>query len=300
MTSKDEPMAAVSTFGQLLITGILQGGVYVLISIGLTLIFGVMGVINFAHADFLMLGMYISLFTFLAFGISPVFIFFLVLPAFFLLGVVLERLLIEPIIDRSEESQLILTFGLLLVIQNLALGFWGPNPQQLRAGLFNGVIKLGPFILDKGKSISFVFAAAATIAVFLLLKTQYGRVIRATAEDVTLARYTGIDVTKVRMAVFGLGIALTASAGTMLVTYFPVSPRIGFTFLIIMFVVVVLGGLGSVRGAAIAGFAIGIVEQLSTVWIPLELQESVVFVLFLLIIFVRPDGLFGGGREVNL
>jgi branched-chain amino acid transport system permease protein len=287
-------MVDAVTIVQAILTGLMQGGVYALISIGLTIIFGVLGIINFAQADFMMLGMYATLTIFLSLLVSPIILFFLLLPVFILFGAVIQRVLIEPIIDEQEDAQLILTFGMLLIIQNSVLAIFGSSPQTISVPYSSSAIFIAGLSLNQAKAIAFVFAIATALAVFLFLRyTEFGRAIRATADNTTAAGYAGINVQWVYMIAFGLGIALTASAGALLVMYFPASPTVGFEFIVLMFVVTVAGGLGSVKGALIAGLAIGVIESLSIVWLPLELQPATIFVLFLLVVIFRPQGLFG-------
>ena len=241
-------MVEFTTIIQAMLTGLMQGGVYALISIGLTIIFGVLGIINFAHAEFMMLGMYATVVMFLGYSISPLLAFFLLLPLFLALGALIQRVLIEPILDEQEDAQLILTFGVLLILQNAALIGFGSNPQTMNVAFSSEAFRLFGFTVNQAKAIAFVFALGAAGATFAFLRfTEFGRAIRATANNSTAAGYAGIDVRRVYMAAFGLGIALTATAGALLVMYYPVSPTVGFEFIVLMFVVVVLGGLGSVR-----------------------------------------------------
>jgi len=287
-------MADVATIVQAALTGLMQGGVYALISIGLTIIFGVLGIINFAQADFMMLGMYVAFTLFVSFAISPILLFFLLLPAFIVFGAVIQRVLIEPIIDEQEDAQLILTFGILLILQNAILTIYGSSPQTISVPYSTSSFALLGITVNQAKAIAFVFALATALAVYLFLRrTEFGRAIRATADNSVAAGYAGIDVQWVYMVAFGLGVALTASAGALLVMYYPASPTVGFEFIVLMFVVVVAGGLGSVKGALLAGLTIGVIENLSVVWLPLELQPAVIFVLFLLVVLFRPQGLFG-------
>lgn len=287
-------MVDIGSVVQAMLTGLMQGGVYALISIGLTIIFGVLGIINFAHAEFLMLGMYAALVLFLGFSISPLLAFFLLLPLFLVVGAIIQRTLIEPILDEQEDAQLILTFGILLILQNGALIGFGSAPQTMNVSYSTSAIGFAGFAVNQAKAIAFAFAIAASAATYAFLQyTEFGRAIRATANNSDAAEYAGINVRRVYMATFGLGIALTACAGALLVMYYPVSPTVGFNFIVLMFVVVVLGGLGSVEGALVAGILIGIIESLSSVWLPLELQPATAFLLFLLVVLLRPQGLFG-------
>jgi len=285
---------------QSVLTGLMQGGIYALISIGLTIIFGVMGIINFAQADFMMLGMYGSLVIVAAFAINPLIVFFALIPVFLIIGGVIQKTLINPIIDEQEDAQLILTFGILLILENGALIVFGSSPQSLDVSYAVTALSFGPFSVSEAKFISFVFAIGLAAVVFFLLQyTEYGRAMRATANNHEVAEYSGIDVGNMYTAAFALGITLTASAGALLVMYYPASPTVGFDFVLLMFVVVVLGGLGSVKGAVVAGFIIGVVQQVSIVFLPLQVEPGVVFVLFLIVLLVKPEGIYGtAAREV--
>ena len=285
---------------QSLLTGLMQGGVYALISIGLTLIFGVMGIINFAQADFMMLGMYGSLVIVGALTINPLIVFFLLIPVFLLLGGAVQKTLINHIIDEQEDAQLILTFGILLILENGALAVFGPSPESLTVSYSVTAIPIGPFTINQAKAIAFIFALGLAGTMFLFLRyTEFGRAMRATANNHDVASYSGINVGNMYTAAFALGIMLTACAGSLLIMYYPASPTVGFDFILLMFVVVVLGGLGSIKGALVAGLLIGVIEQVSVIWLPLEIQPGVVFVLFLIVLLVKPEGLYGEAtREV--
>lgn len=287
-------MVDIVTVGQAVLTGLMQGSVYALISIGLTIIFGVLGVINFAQAEFMMLGMYGALMLFLKLGISPLIAFFLSLPVFLIIGGGLQQTLIEPILEEKEETQLILTFGLLLILQNGALIIFGSGSRTMDISYSTHAFKIVMFSVNQAKAIAFLFAISTALSTYLFLRyTEFGRAIRATANNSTAAAYAGIDIQRVYTAAFGLGIALTAAAGALLIMYYPVSPTVGFRFIVLMFVVVVFGGLGSIKGALIAGLLIGVFESLSSLVLPLELQPAIVFVLFLAVVLLRPQGLYG-------
>lgn len=279
---------------QSFVTGVLQGGVYAQMSIGLTIIFGVMKIINFAQAEFLMLGMYAAFFISTMLGISPLLSFFIVLVLFAVVGILVFRLTIVPVLDASEDTQLIVTFGTLLMLQAAALAFIGPGLKSLTLDYSTSSFRIGFIYANQAKVIAFAYAAVMIAATFYLLqRTDFGRAMRATANNTQTAAYFGIDVGRIYMLAYGIGIGLTASTGALLMMYEPVFPTVGAEFIILMFVVVVLGGLGSVKGALIAGLLIGVIEQIAVIWLPLQLQPSLAFVLFLLVLFVRPQGLFG-------
>ena len=288
-------MALLNSLVQAIVVGILQGGIYALISVGLTLIFGVLGIVNFAQAEFLMLGMYTSFFLFVALAVDPFLSALAIIPLFFLFGIVVYRLLIDPLLETAdEESQLVVTFGLLLVLQSVTLIWLGPSTRLVNVGWSTTNLTLGSVVIGYDKLFAFVFAGLMLSLTYLFLnRTMLGKAIKATANDVNLARYSGINTKRIYALTFGIGIALTASAGSFVVTYFPAYPSVGFEFIIIMFVVVVLGGMGNIKGAAIAGLMIGVLEQVAVIWIPLQLQPSLAYVVFVLVIMFRPEGVFG-------
>lgn len=277
-----------------IVNGIMQGSVYAMMAIGLTIIFGVMDIINFSQAEFLMLGMYGSFFLVTLTGISPLIGFFVIFALFVVLGMLVFRVSIRPVLDAPEDSQVVVTFGMLLALQSAALAAFGPGLRTLSLEYSTTAFELGFVSVNQAKAIAAVYALASIgVTFYLLQRTDFGRTMRATANNTQTAAYVGINVKRVYMYAYGLGVALTASTGALFMMYHPVFPTVGFEFIILMFVIVVFGGLGSVKGALVAGLFIGILEQVAIIWLPLQLQPSLAFVLFLVILFVKPEGLFG-------
>ncbi|HZI80150.1 MAG TPA: branched-chain amino acid ABC transporter permease [Vicinamibacterales bacterium] len=290
---------AVADLAQYVVTGLLVGGVYALMSIGLALIFGVMRVVNFAQGDFMMLGMYVTFFLAVGGGVDPLLGALVTIPPFFLLGVLVHRLLLVRVTgggdpQRMMDSQLILTLGLSLIITNGTTMLLTPMPRGIRTTYATQAFNVGPLLLNQARSYAFVMALLLAGVVYLFLtRTDRGKALRAAADDPEAASYQGIDVRAMHGLAFGVGIALVAAAGGLLATYHPIEPTVAVNFIVLMFVAVVLGGLGSIPGAFAGGLLIGLVQSLTLLILPFQLQNVGVFITFLLVLYLRPQGLFG-------
>ncbi len=292
---------SLALFLQLLVAGVLLGGVYALISIGLTLIFGVMRVVNFAHGEFLMLGMYLAYFLVTAAHLNPYAALIVVAPALYLFGLVVEILVIKPTIGRSDVVQVFATVGLSIVLQAGALMAFSANVLGLNVPVTNALIQAGPLSVGVPQVLAFAAALLVAAALFAFLgRTDVGRAIRATAQDRGAAALMGIDVGAIYRLTFGLGSAMTGLAGALLMPIYSVSPTVGEQFVLVAFVVVVLGGMGSVTGALVGGLLIGVVETFSGFVIDPQWKQAVYFVIFLAVLVFRPAGLFGtrGSEEL--
>ncbi|QTL02046.1 branched-chain amino acid ABC transporter permease [Aquabacter sp. L1I39] len=302
---------------QALAAGILAGAIYGLMCVGLGLIFGVMRVINFAQGDFMMLGMYAAYYLFLTFGIQTIFgsvigpyvAIVLSAPLLFLFGYFIHKLLISRVTGQRTAqlegeghfAQLILTLGIALVLQNGGLIVFGSVLASIRTPLSSSAWELGPFwgdyvsiFVNKSRGIAALFSVVAMVGLWLLIaRTRLGKALRASADNPVAATYMGIDIDRSYRIAFGLGTAVTALAGGLLATNYPFHPFIGLEYVIVMYAGVVLGGMGSITGAFWGGMTIGLVQQLSTLVLPTQLQNAAIFVVFLLIIFLRPQGFFG-------
>jgi branched-chain amino acid transport system permease protein len=289
----------VAELVQYVATGLLVGGVYALMSIGLALIFGVMRVVNFAQGDFMMLGMYLTYYYALAGGIDPLLGALLTIPPFFAAGVLVHRVLLARVTGggdpaREMDAQLILTLGLSLVITNATTMLLTPTPRAIRTSYATQAFALGPVLVNEARAYAFGMALLLAAAVYAFLtRTDLGKALRAAADDPEAAGYQGIDVRRMHGLAFGTGIALVAAAGGLLATYYPIEPNVAVNFIVLMFVAVVLGGLGSIPGAFVGGLIIGLVQSLTVLVLPLQLQNVGVFVAFLLVLYLRPQGLFG-------
>lgn len=284
---------------QALVGGILNGGVYGLLAIGLTLIFGVIKVINFAQCSFMMIGMYITFWCFKLLGINPYFSLLIVIPVLFLLGYVTEHFLINHILGAIHQVQLLLTFGLLLIIENGANFLWGVRSRTVQVVLPMSALAVGPVNVPLLRL--FAFMAAFFLAVFLyfiLKKTDIGKAIRAASDDRRSAELMGIDVRKIYNVAFGIGCACAGAAGTLIIPFFHVNPYIGDVFLNTIFIVVVLGGLGNFIGALFGGIVIGIAESFGVTFVPGGTTGQIIpFIIFILVCFFKPEGMFGAKRQ---
>jgi branched-chain amino acid transport system permease protein len=276
-----------------LVNGILSGGVYSLASVGLSLIFGVMGIANFAHGAFLMTGMYVAYWLFKLLGIDP---FIGLLPAMafmFLMGWFLQKYILNTLIDAPHFNGFLLTIGLGLFISNLAYFLW-PDHKQLQVAYQNTAIPLTSD-LDIGVVRLGAFFVASVLAVFLyyfLKKTDLGKAIRGTAQSKLGAQISGINVTKIYCLTFGIGAACSGAAGAVIAPYYPISHDAGDYFSLLAFVIVCLGGMGNPTGALVGGLIIGLAESLGSLIIPGGQKELVVYIIFLVILFLKPTGLF--------
>jgi branched-chain amino acid transport system permease protein len=281
---------------QAIVSGLLIGGVFALIALGLTLIFGVMKIINFAHGDFLMLGMYFSFFLSVMAGMNPYISALLSLPLFFALGWVIQARLIRPVLDAPENIQILATVGISLVLQNAALFMFSPDFQSLRLSFGAQTFSVAGVAVSYVRLIACVVSLSTAAGVFLFLsRTDTGKALRACAEQQTGAMVVGIDVGRMYKIAFGLGTACVALAGVLMTPFFYIAPQVGLPFTLIAFVTVVLGGLGSVPGALVGGLIIGVVESLGEILLPSpSMKQMATFSVFLLILLVRPQGLLGG------
>jgi branched-chain amino acid transport system permease protein len=279
---------------QSLLNGFLMGGVYGLIAIGLTVIFGVMKIINFAHGALMMLGMYLTFFLVSTYHMDPYLTILIVLPLLFIIGMIFQKLLIAPIMNAPEHNQLFLTLGVQLFLQNMAVFLWTPDYKIMRTSYG----KINYYIGDI--SISLVHLLAFALAVFFVLilyvilhKTDLGRAIRAASEQPVGARLMGINIKRIFWITFGIGAACAGVAGTAVTPFFPVYPYVGDVFVLTAYVVVVLGGMGSVFGAFVGGIIIGLADSIGAMILPGAMKSILTFIIFILILLFKPNGLFG-------
>ncbi len=315
-----QSLPALETVLQTIATGLLVGFTYGLMCVALGLIFGIMRLINFAQGDFLMLGMYFAVAVLSGLGLGsfmgplPALLLAALasIPVFFVVGWIIHKLLLARIganrkMTEGEvhQTQLIMTLGISLVLSNGALMVFGSTPVSLNTPMASQAFVLDPFggadvlvFLNEARVLAAVAALLATGGLYALLhRTDLGRKLRASADNPLAATYMGIDVILSYRVTFGLGFGLTALAGVMVATYYPFQPYVGLDFVIVMYAGVVLGGMGSVMGSFWGGVIIGLVQQLSTLVLPMQLQGTTVFVVFLLILLIRPQGLFGRSVE---
>ena len=288
---------------QLVVSGLLIGGVYALISIGLTLIFGVMRIVNFAHGEFLMVAMFAAFWLFELTGLSPFMAAPIVALLLFLFGALTYLLIIRRTVGSPMVVQIFATVGLGLVMQNAALVLWSGDFRTIRSAAANSVLKVAGIQVSYPLLVASLAAIAIALLLFAFVAWTYpGKAIRATVQDRTAAQLMGIDIDKVYLLTFALGSGLVGIAGALLAPAYPIFPAVGTNFGLASFVVVVLGGMGSMTGALLGGLLIGLVETLSGFFIDSALKQAVYFVVFILVLVFRPAGLLGqrGAEEVGL
>lgn len=280
---------------QAIVDGLLIGGVYAVLSLGLTLVFGVMGIVNFAHAQFVMVGMYAAWFAWARLGLDPLLASPLAFAAAFVLAALLERLLIRRVLSAPPAAQVFLTVGLLIALENVALIAFGSDYRSVHTGYQTSSVRLGSLYLSVPYLAAFGLSAATAAALWLFLRyTWTGRAMRATAQDPMAASLVGVNPARMIQLAFALGAGLTAFGGAVVLPYITVSPGIGGQFVVLMFTVVVLGGLGDVGGALVGGLVAGVIQSVSVLVFPIQLQNLVLFVVFVAVLAVRPQGLLRG------
>jgi branched-chain amino acid transport system permease protein len=282
---------------QALINGVLTGGVYSLMAVGLSLIFGVMRVINFAHGDMMVWGMYLSLWLFTTLGLDPYLSIPLTGAAVFLLGAAIQRGLVNRILAAPHEMQILLMMGVALVLENLALMVWGPDPRRVNVAYGLSTFWMGPIVVDLPRLVTFALALTLALVLYLFLRrTDLGRMIRAASDNQTGALLVGTDITKVFTLAFGVGAACVGAAGSLMTPLLPFTPSSGLLFTVTSFNIVIIGGMGNLLGAFVGGLLVGVSESLGAVLLVPSLKEIVGFVLLVVILLFRPQGLLGGRR----
>ena len=287
------PTVEVRVLLQAIVSGLLAGGVYALIGVGLNLIFGVMKIINFAHGSLLMLGMYSTYWLFTFFKIDPYLSLAITVPLLFLVGIIIQKTLIHPIMEHPENNQLVLTMGVMLFLENLALFLWGPDFRTVKVSYVGTVFSLFTIRVNLLRFIAFAGGLFLALLLYIFLKkTDMGKAIRASSEEREGASVVGISVKKVHLISFGMGTACVGAAGTLITPFFYLSPHVGHLFLLTAFMVVVMGGMGSFVGAILGGFIIGLTESLGAVMLPGSVGQIIPFSLFVILLLFKPTGLF--------
>ncbi|WP_412029265.1 branched-chain amino acid ABC transporter permease [Deinococcus yunweiensis] len=286
--------AAVTALIQTIAQGLLTGGLYALIGTGLSLIFGVMRVINFAHGDFLAIGMFITLALFRAFNFDPYVSLLVAAPVGFALGYGIQRVILARLGDRLTEASMLATLGLGLIISNTLLLTFGAQPQNINVAYATQTVQLGGVQL----SIPLIVAGVGTLVAigglnFLLYRTELGRAIRATAQNPLGAELQGVKTGRIQAIVFGLGVAFAAIAGVLLMPLLYAFPTVGENYTTKAFIVTVLGGLGNLPGAVVGGLVLGTIESLGAFYISNNYRDAYGLIAFLLVLLLRPEGLFG-------
>ncbi len=263
-------------------------------AVGLTLIFGVMRVVNFAHGDMMVWGMYLAFMLSGRAGLDPYVSFPLCALALFALGMAVQRGLVDPIIEAPHEMQILLMLGVALVLENTALLAFGPEPNRVRSPLARLTWDLGPLYVDVARLVTFGVAVVLTLALWLFLyRTEMGRLIRAAADNQYGARVIGADVRRIYAVAFGIGAACVGAAGALVAPILPFQPSTGLSLSVTSFNIVIIGGMGSLLGAFIGGLLVSVAESLGAVFQRPSLKELFSFSLLILILLFRPAGLFG-------
>ena len=285
-------------FVQHLLNGLLIGGIYALMGIGLTLVFGVMNVVNFAHGQFYMLGAFVMYSVFTLAGVPYLLALLVAAMAIGLLGVIIERLLLRPIRDQPVDVPMLATIGLSIFLANMALIIWGPTPKDTGLPFPLVGVKVGPLTLTPMRVFVLVAALVIIFASHLFLKrSSMGKAIRATFQDREAAALMGVDVDFVNMFTFGWGAAMAALAGGLLAPFFQVFPTMGAIVTAKSFAVVIVGGLGSFPGAILAGLLLGIAESLGAGYVSSGYRDAIAFILIIVVLVIRPTGLLGNQAQ---
>lgn len=290
----------MTTFGQLLISGILIGSIYALMSMGLTLVFGVLRVVNFAHGEFLMVAMYGAWAITHGLGLNPYFAAMAIVPAMILFGGLVYLLIVRPGLDKPHLVVVFATMGLSIFLQNIALMVMTADLLDVPP-LFSRSVVVGPFYFKPELVLGFVVTILCTLGLQWTIKSTYiGKAIRATVQDGEAAMLMGIPVPKIFLVTFAAGSALVGLAACVMLPLFSVFPTVGLNFVLIAFVIVVLGGMGSVGGALLGGICVGVVQSLSSYYVAPAFGQMFFFILFLLVMIFRPNGLFGQKGAANI
>jgi branched-chain amino acid transport system permease protein len=277
---------------QLVIGGLLGGALYALLACGLNLVFGVMRVINIAHAELMLVGSFITYVLYDTFGLHPLVSLFIAVPLVFVLGMFLQRVLIERVVGRPELMSLLLTYGLSIVLMNLGLEVFSSDFKSVPE--LQGSFLVGDYVISKPRGAAGVVSLVVTLGVYFYLeRARMGKAIRAVAEHAEVATICGIDVVRVRMLTFGLAAAMAAAAGVMLTMIYSFSPDTGADFILKCFAIIIIGGMGNFLGALYGGIMLGVVEALVGGFVSTQWAEAVAYLLLVLVLLIRPTGLKG-------
>ena len=284
----------MEVFLQTLVAGVLKGGLYALIGIGMTLIMGVMGIINLAHGQMMMVAMYITYVFFHYFGIDPYATLLISMPSLFVLGVLMQRFLLNPLMKVDSilpENQVLMTVGIGMVLTEIARFIFTSNYLSVKTSYSTAAIHIGGISFSLALCIAFVFACVLTVGLFLfLIKTDLGRSIRAVAQDGEAAELMGINSEQIKVITMGIGAALVAAAGNLLLPIYYLFPDIGGPFTRKAFVITILGGLGSTVGAIFGGVTLGLAEAFGATYIGMDFEDMIGLIIFLLVLLFLPGG----------
>jgi len=279
---------------QVLLSGIFAGLIYGLISIGLSLIWGIMDMVNFSHADFMMLSMYAAFVAFTRLALDPLFSLPFIVVLMFVIGIVVYRTVIRRMVGSEMVYQILCTFGIVVFLQSLAQFLWSANYQMIKNPIISGSILFGNLSLQKGQMVAgMACLITAGLVWWFINKTKVGWALQATAQNKEAAPLVGINVDRMFALAWGIGLASVGVAGVLLANFYYIYPQVGATFQLLALIAVALGGFGSIPGAILAGLTIGLIEALSGYFIEPAYKYVVVFTLYIIVVLVRPQGLFG-------
>lgn len=291
------------TLVQQILNGLIQGSLYVVVALGLTLIYGVLVQINFAHADFLMLGAFAGYLGVTRLGLPYEISVVVATLVGALLGVFIEFAIFRPLRKRKTDQlrPLVATVGVAILLQNVALLYFGPNPRQYPSPYTQMTLNFGGLYLSYQRAIVFTVSVAAIVALFIFLRrTASGRAMRAVSQDAAAASLMGINVSRIILITFVIGSALAGLGGGLLGPLLVIEPTVGANIIVIAFAIVVIGGFGNVNGTVIAGLLVGVIESLVTGYLEAGLASLVIFVILLFTLAVRPTGLIAERVDENV
>ncbi len=287
-------MISLTMIIQLVVNGLLRGSIYALAAIGMTLIFGVMNIVNFAHGSLMMVAMYITFWLFTLLGMDPYLSLVISVPVLFVLGGLIEKYLIHRSLEGPEINQFLITAGILIFIENAAIFLFSPDFRGVKVEYRGANLSIGEVIIGLNPLIASAVVVALTFSLYLFLKkTDLGRALRAVTANKEAARLMGINLNFIYFVAFGIGTACVGAAGTIISPMYYIFPHVGHLFLLLSFVIVILGGQGHVIGAFLGGLIIGVVESLCILVIPGSTKDAVVYAVFILVLLFKPSGLFG-------
>jgi branched-chain amino acid transport system permease protein len=277
-----------------IVNGLMTGAIYALVALGLTLIYGVLHIINFAHGALLTVAMFAAFFTYQLFGLDPYMAAIVLTPVFFGLGYALQRFVIGPAAHGEDRNVLLVTLGLAVIIENALLYAFRADTRTINLPYAFNVVEIGPAFVAVPRVIAFAAVIVVALVLWLIMRwTETGKAIRAVAKEKLGAELSGIDVAHIYAVTFGLGTACLAIAACLLIPTYYVNPSAGNAFVLIAFTIVVLGGMGSVVGALVGALFVGVVESLSGLYLGESLGQIGIFAMFILVLLFRPNGLFG-------
>lgn len=287
-------MLNFAVLSQAIVSGLIYGSVYALVAVGFNLIFGVLKVVNFAHGELVMLGMYGTYWAYTLLGIDPYLSILFMAPLFFIIGALIQKYLIVWIMDAPEDMQMLMTFGLMVLLSNLALLFFTADLRAISVPYLDGIVFAGPVSFR----ISMILAVVASLFILTLIyviirSTDLGKAIRATPDERDGAILVGININRIHWVTFGISSALAGAAGSIVLPFLPTSPDRGIEFVITAFIVTVLGGMGSFVGSLVGGFTIGVIRSVGQIFMSALLSNALCLAIIFLVLVLKPSGLFG-------